>query len=122
MGSQPFRLAFPQPFRIILGRHMCILILDHGPCQGCTEKQLLPLLSGVSNAAQPAVIQLFNEYHQAYNIRGLADSLPILLPSLHGKEGSSSPGLVPSNDIVISKCVVGIKCGDSEGVIGYEVD
>ena len=32
------------------------------------------------------------------------------------------PGLVPSDDIVDSECVMGIKPGDSGVVIGYQVD
>ena len=43
-------------------------------------------------------------------------------PSLHGGEGSSFPGLVPSNDKVNSESVVGIKPGDSGVVMGYQVD
>ena len=37
-------------------------------------------------------------------------------------EGSSFPGLVPSDDVVNSDCVIGIKPGDSGVVIGYQVD
>ena len=43
----------------------------------------------------------------------LAESHAIPLPSLHGGEGSSFPGLVPSNDTVNSESAVGIKPGDS---------
>ena len=46
----------------------------------------------------------------------------IPLPSLHGREGSSFPGLVPSDDVGDSESVMGIKPGDSDLVIGYEVD
>ena len=41
---------------------------------------------------------------------------------LHGGVGSSFPGLVPSNAMVNSESVVGIKPGDSGVVIGYWVD
>ena len=34
-------------------------------------------------------------------------------PCLHGREGSFCPGFVPSNDIVDSRSVLGIKSGDS---------
>ena len=37
-------------------------------------------------------------------------------------EGSSFPGLVPSDDTVNSGSVMGIKPGDSGVVIGYQVD
>ena len=40
------------------------------------------------------------------------------LPCIVG-EGSSFPGLVPSDDMVNSESVVGIKPGDSGVVIGY---
>ena len=43
-------------------------------------------------------------------------------PSLHDGEGSSFPGLVPSDDTVGSESVMGVKCGDSGVVIGYQVD
>ena len=43
-------------------------------------------------------------------------------PSLHDGEGSSFPGLVPSDDAVNSEPVMGIKPGDSSVVIGYQVD
>ena len=53
---------------------------------------------------------------------GSAESHPIPLPSLHGGEGSSFPGLVPSDDTVNSESAVGIKSGDSGLVIGYQID
>ena len=43
-------------------------------------------------------------------------------PSLHDGEGSSFPGLVPSDDQGNSEFVIGIKPGDSGVVIGYQVD
>ena len=46
---------------------------------------------------------------------------PIPLPSLHDGKGSFS-GLVPSDDMVDSESVMGIKPGDSSVVIGYQVD
>ena len=42
-------------------------------------------------------------------------------PSLHDGEGSSFPGLVPSDDMVDSESVMGIKPGDSSVVIGYHI-
>ena len=45
----------------------------------------------------------------AYSLGGLAESHPIPLPPLHDGEGSSFPGLVPSNDTVNSESVMGIK-------------
>ena len=53
---------------------------------------------------------------------GLAESHPISSPSLLGGEGSSFPGLIPSDDTVNSESAVGIKPGDSGVLIGYQVD
>ena len=50
------------------------------------------------------------------------ESHPIPLPSLHEEEGSSFPGLVPSDDALSSESVMGIKPGDSSVVIGCQVD
>ena len=46
----------------------------------------------------------------------------IPLPSQHDGDGSSFPCLVPSDDVVDSESVMGIKPGDSGVVIGYDVD
>ena len=46
----------------------------------------------------------------------------ILPPSLHAGEGSSFPGLVPSEYMVNSESVMGIKPGDSGTMSGYQVD
>ena len=43
-------------------------------------------------------------------------------PSLHVGEGSSFPGLVPSDDMLDSESGVGIKPDDSGAVIWYKVD
>ena len=80
------------------------------------------LSSGEPSATQSAVLQPFQQYGGAKGFGGLAESIPIPLPSLHGEEGSSFPGLVPSNDTVNSESVEGIKPGDSIVVIGYQVD
>ena len=54
----------------------------------------------------------------AYSFGGLAESNLIPPPSLHGGEGSSVSGLVPSDDTVNSESVLGIKPGDCGVVIG----
>ena len=54
-----------------------------------------------------------------YTTLGAWQSHLIPSPSQHGGEGSSFPGLVPSDDIVNSESVVGITHGDSGVVIGY---
>ena len=57
-----------------------------------------------------------------YGLGGSMESHPIPPPSLCDGEGSSFPGLVPSDDAVDSVSVMGIKPGDSSVVIGYQVD
>ena len=57
-----------------------------------------------------------------YSLGGSIECHPIPLSSLHDGEGSSLPGLVPSDDVVNSASVMGIKPGDSGVVIGYQVD
>ena len=57
-----------------------------------------------------------------YSLGGSIESHPIPPPSLHDGEGSSFPGLVPSDNTVDSKSVMGIKPDDSGVVIGYQVD
>ena len=58
----------------------------------------------------------------AYSLEGSVESHLIPLPSLHDGEGSSFPGLVPSDDVVNPDSVMGVKPGDSSVVIGYQVD
>ena len=57
-----------------------------------------------------------------YSLGGSIESHLIPPPSLHDGEGSSFPGLVPSDDAVYPDSVMGIKHGDSGVVIGYQVD
>ena len=80
------------------------------------------LSRGEPSATQSAVPQPSHLYGGAYNLGGLAQSHSIPPPSLHDGEGSSFPGLVPSDDTVNSESVMGIKPGDSSVVIGYQVD
>ena len=79
------------------------------------------LSRGEPSATQSAVPQPSHLYGGAYSIGDLADSHPIPLPSLHDGEGSF-PGLVPTDDMVDSESVMGIKPGDSGVVIEYQVD
>ena len=74
------------------------------------------------SVAQSAVPQPSHLYGGAYSFGGLAESHPIPLPYLHDGEGSSFPGLVPSDDMVNSKSVMGVKPSDSGVMIGYQVD
>ena len=74
---------------------------------------------GESSATHSAVPQPFGG---VYSLGGSIGSHLIPLPSLCDGEGSSFPGLVPSDDVVNSDSVMGIKPGDSGVVIGYQVD
>ena len=56
-----------------------------------------------------------------YSLGGSIES-PNPPPSLCDGEGSSFPGLVPSDDAVNPDSVMGVKPGDSGVVIGYQVD
>ena len=47
-----------------------------------------------------------------YSLGGSVESHPIPVPYLHDGEGSSFPGLVPSDDVVNSNSVMGIKPGN----------
>ena len=80
------------------------------------------LSRGEPPATQSAALQPFQLYGWPYNFGGSADSHLIPPSSLHDGEGSSFPGLVPSDDIVNSESAVGIKPCDSGVVIGYQVD
>ena len=77
---------------------------------------------GEPSATQSAVPQPSHLYGGAYSLGGSLESHSIPLPSLNDGEGSSFPGLVPSDDMVNSESVMGIKPGDSGMVIGYQVD
>ena len=69
------------------------------------------LSKGEPSATQSAVLP-FPLYVEAYSFWGFTESHPIPPPSLYGGEGSSVPGLVPSNDLVNSESVLGMKSGD----------
>ena len=57
-----------------------------------------------------------------HSLGGSVQSHLIPPPLLCDGEGSSFPGLVPSDVAVDSDSVMGIKPGDSGVVIGYQVD
>ena len=77
---------------------------------------------GESAATHSAVSQPYHLFGGAYSLGASVESHLIPLPSLHGEEGFSFPGLVPSDDVCNSESVMGIKRGDSGVVIGYQVD
>ena len=74
------------------------------------------------SATQSAIPQPSHLYGGADSFGGLAESHLIPPPSLHGGEGSSFLGLVPSDNMVYFESVIGIKPGDSGVVIRYQID
>ena len=74
---------------------------------------------GQPSATHSAVPQPFGG---TYSLGGSVESHLIPPPSLHDGEGSSFPGLVPSDDAANSESVMGVKPGHSGVVIGYQVD
>ena len=74
---------------------------------------------GEPSATHSAVPQPFGG---AYSLGGSVEGHLIPLPSLHDGEGSSFPGLVPSDDVADFESVMGVKPVDSSVVIGYQVD
>ena len=63
-----------------------------------------------------------HQYGVAYSFGGWAESHLIHPPSLHDREWSSFPGSAQPNDTVSSKSVVGVKPGNSDVVIRYQID
>ena len=123
--AQLLGLASLQPFGFYPWHgHMCNMVMVIGPRLVCIE-WLLPPLPWVGGSLQlllSAVPQPSHLYGGAYSLGGLAECHPIHPPSLHGGEGSSFPGLVPSDDMVDCESVMGVKPCDSSVVIGYQVD
>ena len=102
---------------------MCNLVMVISPHLVCIEWLLPPLLwVGEPSATPSAVPQPSHLYGGAYSLGGSVERHLIPPLSLHDGEGSSFPGLVPSDDMVDSESVMGIKPGDSGVVIGYQVD
>ena len=80
------------------------------------------LSRGEPSATQSAVPQPSHLYGWAYSLGAWQRVTQSLCHPYMMGEGSSFPGLVPLDDMVNSKSVMGIKPGDSSVVIGYQVD
>ena len=89
-------------------------------------KDILAAPSATLSGGSLLLLSLLFPNHPIYMVGhtalGAWQSHPMPAPSLHDGEGSSFPGLVPSDDTVNSESVMGIKSGDSSMVIGYQVD
>ena len=120
LGAQPLGFAPLQPFGAYPWQAYVQLGDGHGPPPGMhrVASPSTTLSRREPSATQSAVSRPSHLYGEAYIFGGLAE-LPIPPPSLHGGEGSSFPGFVPSNATVNSESAMGIKPGDSGVVIGY---
>ena len=110
------------PLELTNTRHMYNLVMVISPHEECTEWLPPPALNGGNLLLLSQLSSSHSNYMVGHTALGDLQSHPIPPPSLHGREGSSFPGLVPSDDMVDSESVVGIKPGDSGVVIGYQVD
>ena len=124
LGAQPFGFAPLQPPGVYPWQAYVQPGEGHWSTRGMhrVAAPSTTLSRGSLNATQSAV-----SHHLIYMVGhtalgGLVESHPIPPPSLHGGEGSSFPGLVPSNDTINSESAMGIKPGDSGVVTGYQVD
>ena len=121
MGAQPLGFAPWQPFGVYPWQAYLQPGDGHQSTPGMhrVAAPSATLGRGEPSATHSAVPQPFGG---VYSLGGSIESHLISLPSLCDGEGSSFPGLVPSDDVVNSESVMGIKPGDSSVVIGYQVD
>ena len=124
MGAQLLGFAPLQPFRVYPWQAYVQPGDGHEFTTGMhrVAAPSATLSRGEPSATQLAFPQPSYLYGGAYSLGGSAESHPIPPPSLHDGEGSSFPGLVPSDDTVNSESVMGIKPGYCSVVIGYQVD
>ena len=121
MGAQPLGFAPWQPFGVYPWQAYVQPGDGHQSTPGMhrVAAPSAPLGRVEHSATHSAVSQpIGGVYGHGVSI----ESHPIPLPSLHDGEGSSFPGLVPSDDAVDSASVISIKPGDSGVVIGYWVE
>ena len=121
MGAQPLGFAPWQPFGVYPWQAYVQPGDGHWSTPGMhrVAAPSATLGRGEPSATHLAVPKLIGG---VYSLGGSIESHLIPLPSLHDGEGSSFPGLVPSDDVVNSDSVMGIKPGDSGVVIRYQFD
>ena len=121
MGAQPLGFAPLQPFGVYPWQAYVQPGDGHQSTPGMhrVAAPSATLGRGEPSAIHSAVPQPTGG---AYSLGGSVESHLIPPPSLHDGEGSSFPGLVPSDDAVNSESVMGVNPGDSGVVIGYQVD
>ena len=120
-ASQPWCLHHCNPLELSHGRHMYKLVMVIRPHQVCTEWLLPHCLSRGSLMLLNQLFPSHPNYMGGIQLWVLCRVIQSLCLTCMG-EGSSFLGLVPSNDMVNSEFVVGIKPGDSGVVIRYQVD
>ena len=121
MGAQPLGFAPWQPFGVYPWQAYVQPGDGHWSTPGMhrVAASTATLGRGEPSATHSAVPQPIGG---VYSLGGSIESHLIPLPSLCDGEGSSFPGLVPSDDAVNPDSVMGIKPGDSGVEIGYQVD
>ena len=120
MGAQPLWFSPLQPFGVYSQQpyvqpgdgHWSMPGMHRVAAPSATLSRRKP------SAIQSAVPQPSHLYGGAYSLGGLVESHLIPLPSLNDGDGSSFPGLEPSDDNV--NFVMGIKPAHSSVVIGYQ--
>ena len=120
MGAQPLGFAPLKPFGVYPWQAYVQPGDGHQSTPGMhrVAAPSATLGRGEPSATHSAVPQ---PIHGVYSLGGSVESYLIPLPSLHDGEGSTFPGLVPSDDAVNSDSVMGIKPGDSGVVIGIRL-
>ena len=124
MGAQPLGFAPLQPFGVYPWQAYVQPGDGHWSTPGMHRVAAPSATLGrrEPSATHSAVPQPSHLFGGAYSLGGSVESHLIPPPSLCDGEGSSFPGLVPSDDAVDFESVMGIKPGDSGVVIGYQVD
>ena len=110
MGAQPLGFVPLQPFGVYPWQAYVQPGNGHQstPCMHRVAAPSATLGRGEPSATHSAVSQPFGG---AYSLGGSVESHLISPLSLHDGERSSFPGLVPSDDMVNSESVMGIKLG-----------
>ena len=109
-GAQPLGFAPLQPFGVYPWQAYVQPGDGHWSTPGM-HRVAAPSVWGEPSATHTGVPQPSHLFGGAYSLWGTVESQLIPPPSLHDGEGSSFPGLVPSDDVVNLESVMGIKPG-----------
>ena len=121
MGAQPLEFAAWQPFGVYPWQ---AYVQPGDGHQSTPGMHRVAAPTATLGRVEPSATHLAvpQPIGGVYSLGGSIGSHLILLHSLCDGEGSSFPGLVPSDDAVNPNSVMGVKPGDSGVVIGYQVD